>query len=48
LGLKVVPWTVNGADEMRRLIDWKVDGLISDRPDLLAELCARIQPVASP
>jgi glycerophosphoryl diester phosphodiesterase len=34
LGLKVVPWTVNQPDEMRRLIRWGVDGLITDRPDL--------------
>lgn len=35
LGLKVVPWTVNRETDMRRLIEWGVDGLISDRPDLL-------------
>lgn len=35
LGLKVVPWTVNGPADMKRLIEWGVDGIISDRPDLL-------------
>jgi glycerophosphoryl diester phosphodiesterase len=35
LGLAVVPWTVNEVAQMRRLIDWGVDGLITDRPDLL-------------
>lgn len=35
LGLKVVPWTVNGEADMRRMIEWGVDGIISDRPDLL-------------
>ena len=35
LGLKVVVWTVNEPAEMRRMIEWGVDGIISDRPDLL-------------
>jgi glycerophosphoryl diester phosphodiesterase len=34
LGLRVVPWTVNRPEDMRRLVDWGVDGLITDRPDL--------------
>jgi glycerophosphoryl diester phosphodiesterase len=33
LGLRVVPWTVNRPADMRRLIRWGVDGLITDRPD---------------
>ncbi len=41
LGLKVVPWTVNEPAQMDRLIAWGVDGLISDRPDLLREAAAR-------
>ncbi|HSC96162.1 MAG TPA: glycerophosphodiester phosphodiesterase [Burkholderiales bacterium] len=35
LGLKVVVWTVNAPSDMRRMIEWGVDGIISDRPDLL-------------
>lgn len=33
LGLKVLPWTVNKPEDMARLIDWGVDGLITDYPD---------------
>ena len=27
-------WVVNEADQIRRLLDWGVDGIISDRPDI--------------
>lgn len=33
-GLKVIPWTVNDTGEIKRLIDMRVDGLISDYPNL--------------
>lgn len=35
LGLTVLPWTVNTPADMQRLIDWQVDGLITDYPDRL-------------
>ena len=35
LGLQVLPWTVNEASDMDRLIDWGVDGIITDYPDRL-------------
>ena len=38
LGLKVVPWTVNDEADLARLLDWKVDGLITDYPDRLRAL----------
>ena len=38
LGLQVIPWTVNEVPDMRRLMDWGVDGIISDYPDRLREL----------
>jgi glycerophosphoryl diester phosphodiesterase len=40
LGLRVVPWTVNRPGDMRRLIRWGVDGLITDRPDLARAVLA--------
>lgn len=38
LGLTVVVWTVNERTGMQRLIDWGVDGLITDDPALLREV----------
>ncbi len=35
LGLTVIPWTVNAPEDMRRIVGLGVDGVISDRPDLL-------------
>lgn len=34
LSMKVVPWTVNAPDDMLRMLNLGVDGLITDRPDL--------------
>jgi len=32
-GMKVIPWTVNQPVDIQQLIDWGVDGIISDYPD---------------
>jgi glycerophosphoryl diester phosphodiesterase len=40
-GLRVIPWTVNEIPDMARLIDWGVDGLITDYPDRLREVMQR-------
>jgi glycerophosphoryl diester phosphodiesterase len=38
LGLDVHVWTVDARADMERLLDWGVDGVMSDRPDTLAEV----------
>lgn len=37
-GMAVHIWTVNEVDAMARLLDWGVDGIVTDRPDRLADL----------
>jgi len=39
-GLKVVPWTVNTKEKMKHMIDLLVDGIVTDRPDILREILA--------
>ncbi|MGV8845604.1 glycerophosphodiester phosphodiesterase [Tessaracoccus sp.] len=34
-GRKVHVWTIDDAETMHRLIDWGVDGIVTDRPDVL-------------
>jgi glycerophosphoryl diester phosphodiesterase len=41
LGIKVVVWTVNKAEDMARLMDMGVDGIISDNPDVLRTVAAK-------
>lgn len=49
LGLKVIPWTVNAREDMERLIDWGVEGIITDRPDFLREvMAAKKLPLPAP
>lgn len=38
LHMRVVPWTVNTKEEIQKLVDMKVDGVISDYPDLFTSI----------
>jgi len=40
-GLRVVPWTVNQEADMERLLGFGVDGMTTDRPDLLRAFLGR-------
>jgi glycerophosphoryl diester phosphodiesterase len=48
LGLRVVPWTVNEPADMQRLLALNVDGMITDRPDVLRALLERTGIPAPP
>ena len=37
--LAVQVWTVNTEADAARLLDWGVDALITDRPDIIVPLC---------
>jgi glycerophosphoryl diester phosphodiesterase len=44
-GLAVKVWTVNDPADMRRLVEWGVDALITDRPDLAVPIVRSLDPV---
>lgn len=37
-GFQVIPWTINDVADMTQMIDWKVDGIITDYPNRLLQL----------
>lgn len=37
-GMKVIPWTVNEKEDIQKVLDWGVDGIISDYPNRVLEL----------
>ena len=38
IGIHVHVWTINEADEMERLLDLGVDGIMTDRPESLRDV----------
>lgn len=40
-GIHVHVWTVNEVADMERLLDWEVDGIMTDYPDRLADVLTR-------
>jgi glycerophosphoryl diester phosphodiesterase len=43
LDILVIPWTLNDAKPIRKLVEMGVDGIITDYPDLGARVLAEIQ-----
>ena len=41
VNLAVQVWTVDAEDDARRLLEWGVDALITDRPDVIVPVCRR-------
>jgi glycerophosphoryl diester phosphodiesterase len=48
MGVSVVPWTINDEARMSQLVAQGVDGLISDRPDLLRRVWSAASDEPSP
>jgi glycerophosphoryl diester phosphodiesterase len=42
-GLGVQVWTVDTAEDARRLLGWGVDALITDRPDIIVPICTALR-----
>jgi len=43
-GIGVLPWVVNDADDIRRMILWGVDGILSDYPDRVVQVWRGLHP----
>ena len=41
--IKVEPWTVDDPELMRQYIEWEVDGIITDRPDLMIQVLEEME-----
>jgi len=47
LGLGVYVWTVDDYDQMKRLIEMRVDGIITNKPDVLYNACLELSRASS-
>jgi glycerophosphoryl diester phosphodiesterase len=47
-GVSVLVWTVDDPDEMRRFLKMGVDGIITNKPDLLYEVCLEMVNAKEP
>jgi glycerophosphoryl diester phosphodiesterase len=45
--IKVIPWTINKKDDMKRIIGYGVDGIITDYPDRYFELIQKKNPLSN-
>jgi len=36
-GFQVIPWTVNSKQDLKEIISWEVDAIITDYPDILIQ-----------
>ncbi len=46
-GMKVIPWTVNKTEDMKKLIGMGVDGIITDYPNLISQVEMKECPAGS-
>lgn len=46
LDIQLIPWTVNKPKAMRQLMEWGVDGFITDYPDIAIELVSEMTRVS--
>ncbi len=44
--IALIPWTVNEPGTMRQLMEWGVDGLITDYPDTLVAVISELNPLS--
>lgn len=42
-GYKVIPWTINNLEDIREVLAWGVDGIISDYPDRVIKIAQELK-----